>query len=60
MIKEMYDIIVTKIVTRVTKIVNLASKYYFNAYKMFVISKLRKLKSGTEIANIKVCQFFSV
>ena len=54
----MCDIIMTNIVTKMTNIVKLALKYYLRAYILFVISRLKKMKIGTEIAGIKVCQIY--
>ncbi len=51
----MCDIIMTNIVTKMTNIVKLALKYYLRAYIFFVISRLIKIKIGTEVANIEVC-----
>lgn len=56
--KDVCDTIMTNIVTIMTNIVNLALRFYLRAYILFVISRLKKMKIGTEFANIKVCQIF--
>jgi len=48
----------TNIVTKMTNIVKPALKFYLKAYILFVISRLKKMKIGTEIASIEVCQIF--
>jgi len=48
----------TNIVTKMTNIVNMASRFYLMASILFVISRLNKMKIGTEIACIEVCQIF--
>ncbi len=53
--KDMCNIIMTNIVTKMTNIVKLALKYYLRAYIFFVISRLIKIKIGTELAETKVC-----
>jgi len=55
---DMCDIIMTNIVTKMTNIVNMASRFYLMASILFVISRLNKMKIGTEIACIEVCQIF--
>ncbi len=56
--KDICDIIMTNIVTKMTNIVNLTLRFYIKDCNFFVISRLKKMKNGTEIANIKVRQIF--
>jgi hypothetical protein len=51
--RDMYGIIMTKIVTKMTNIVNFRLKFYVWDCNLLFISNLEKMRFGTEIANNK-------
>lgn len=56
--RDMYGIIMTNIVTKMTNIVNLRLEFYAWDYNLLFISNLGKVRFGTEIANNKMLSIF--
>ena len=56
--RDMYGIIMTNIVTKMTKIVNLRLVFYVWDSNLLFISNLENVGFGTEIANNKMMSIF--